>query len=120
MRSQPNVTARLRTVLPSDCAISAITSYELFTGIAKCTDPMREQSKVDLLLKTLVELSFDSAAAREAGSIRGVLESRGQMIGPYDVLLAGQAIAKGLILVTANVGEFQRVPRLVFQNWRIT
>lgn len=54
-----------------------------------------------------------------AGGIRGLLESRGEMIGPYDVLLAAQALAANLTLVTANVQEFQRVPGLSLENWTL-
>jgi tRNA(fMet)-specific endonuclease VapC len=107
----------MSAVKPDDCAISAITGYELHTGVAKCASPATEQAKVELLLKTIRELSFDSAAAREAGRIRALLESQGQMIGPYDVLLAAQALSAGLTLVTANTGEFQRVPGVTIENW---
>ena len=41
------------------------------------------------------------------------------MIGPYDVLLAGQALANGLTLVTANTGEFARIPELKIENWQV-
>jgi tRNA(fMet)-specific endonuclease VapC len=57
------------------------------------------------------ELVFDGPAGREAGRIRARLESQGRMIGTYDVLLAGQARSAGLTLVTANVGDFRRVPK---------
>lgn len=104
---------------PADCVISTISSYELFTGVAKCASPTKEKAKVDQLLSTIVELPFDMAAAREAGRIRALLETLGQMIGPYDVLLSGQALAAQLTLVTANVKEFQRVPGLTVENWQI-
>ena len=119
MRSHPRVVARLSAVGPADCAVSTITSYELHTGVAKCAAPATEQAKVELLLKTVRELSFDPAAAREAGRIRALLESQGQMIGPYDVLLAAHAVSASLTLVTANSGEFQRVPGLNIENWHI-
>lgn len=119
MRNHPNVVKRMSASSPGDCVISTITSYELHTGIAKCADPAREQAKVDLLLQTVAELPFDRSAAREAGRIRGLLESQGQMIGPYDILLAAQALASGLTLVTANTAEFQRVPGLAVENWQI-
>ena len=118
MRNQPHVVNRMSALAPGDCAISTITSYELYTGIAKCAAPAKEQAKVDLLLKTVIELPFDLAAAREAGRIRGLLESQGEMIGPYDILLAAQALTTALTLVTANTNEFQRVPRLNVENWR--
>ena len=77
MRGHPRVVARMSAVKPDDCVISAITGYELHTGVAKCASPATEQAKVELLLKTIRELSFDSAAAREAGRIRALLESQG-------------------------------------------
>jgi tRNA(fMet)-specific endonuclease VapC len=119
MRNHPNVVNRMSGVAPGDSVISTITSYELYTGIAKCASPDKEQAKVDLLLRTVIELPFDQTAAREAGRIRGLLESRGEMIGPYDVLLAAHALAAGLVLVTANTNEFQRVPGLTVENWRV-
>jgi tRNA(fMet)-specific endonuclease VapC len=119
MRSHPRVVSRMSRLTPADCVISTISSYELFTGVAKCASPTKEKAKVDQLLSTIVELPFDMAAAREAGRIRALLETLGQMIGPYDVLLSGQALAAQLTLVTANVKEFQRVPGLTVENWQI-
>jgi len=119
MRNHPNVVNRMSAIAPGDSVVSTITSYELYTGIAKCASPAKEQAKVDLLLRTVIELPFDQTAAREAGRIRGLLESQGQMIGPYDVLLAAHALAVGLILVTANTNEFQRVPGLTVENWQV-
>lgn len=118
MRNRPNVVSRMSVVAPGDCVISTITSYELHTGIAKCASPVTEQAKLDLFLKTVIELPFDQAAAREAGRIRGLLESQGWMIGPYDILLAAHALTAQLTLVTANTNEFQRVPGLVVENWQ--
>ena len=110
---------RLAAVAPADCAISAVTTYELFTGVEKCADPAKERAKVGQLLATVIELAFDGRAAREAGRVRALLESQGRMIGAYDVLLAGHALAAGLTLVTANTGEFGRVPTLNVENWQV-
>ncbi|MBI5759591.1 MAG: type II toxin-antitoxin system VapC family toxin [Planctomycetales bacterium] len=117
MRKHPQVTQRMAAVSPDECAISSITSYELFTGIEKCSDPTKERAKVQLLLNTVHELPFDDAAAAHAANIRATLEQQGQPIGPYDVLLAGQARSCGLILVTANTREFIRVSGLQIENW---
>jgi tRNA(fMet)-specific endonuclease VapC len=87
-------------------------------GIEKCAAPANELSKVNLLLTTVCELSFDAPAARDAAAIRAPLESQGRMIGAYDVLLAGHARSAGLTLVTANIGEFSRVPSLTLENWQ--
>lgn len=120
MRHNPAVVDHLSAVAPGDCAISTITGYELFTGVQKCVDPVRERAKVERLLETVSQLAFDAAAAQESGRIRARLEAAGCMIGPYDVLLAGHALSAGLIIVTANTGEFSRVPELAVLNWQIS
>jgi tRNA(fMet)-specific endonuclease VapC len=117
MRHHATVVKRLTATTPADCAISSITSYELFTGVEKCADPANELAKVSVLLATITELEFDGEAARESGRIRALLEAKGCMIGPYDVLLAGHARSRGLTLVTANTAEFARVPGLKLENW---
>jgi tRNA(fMet)-specific endonuclease VapC len=118
LRNHPKVIKRMATVAPGDCAISNITSYELLTGVEKCTNQAKERAKVDLLLKTVIELPFDAGAAKEAARVRALLESQGQSIGPYDLLLAGQALFSALILVTANTNEFHRVPNLILEDWQ--
>jgi tRNA(fMet)-specific endonuclease VapC len=60
---------------------------------------------------------FDKEDARQAGEIRATLEVLGTPIGPYDVLIAGQACARGLVLVSRNLREFQRVDGLTVENW---
>ena len=125
MRNHPAMVQRMAQVLPDDCVVSkitgyeTITGYELFTGVAKCADPAKEQAKVDLLLSTVRQVSFDTAAAKEAAQTRAHLESQGLTIGPYDLLLAGHALALSLIMVSANVKEFSRVPRLTVENWQV-
>jgi len=119
MRNDAFVLKRMAALSPGDCAISTITSYELATGIEKCANPAKEEAKVNLLFATIGEVAFDATAARESGRIRASLESQGCMIGPYDVLLAGQALVLGLILVNGNTSEFSRVPNLPLENWQL-
>lgn len=103
---------------PADIAVSSVTSYELFTGVEKCADPVRERSKVEQLLNTVRQVDFDLSAAKEAARIRAVLERQGEMIGPYDVLLAGHAVSLSLTLVTSNTNEFARVAGLSWEDWQ--
>lgn len=63
-------------------------------------------------------IEFDGEDARQAGEIRAALAATGMPIGPYDVLIAGQARARDLILVTRNVGEFSRVSGLRVEDWQ--
>jgi tRNA(fMet)-specific endonuclease VapC len=108
----------MAAVPPGECAISTVTGYELYTGVEKCSQTAKERAKVDLLLRTVHQMAFELGAAKEAVRVRALLESQGQPIGPYDVLLAGQALADSWILVTANTREFSRVPGLTLEDWQ--
>lgn len=118
MRNHPAVVGRMKAATPSACAISTVTAYELFTGVEKCADPNRERPKVARLLSLVRVLPFDMNTGIEAARIRAMLEAQGQMIGPYDVLLAGHAKATGSRLVSNNTGEFGRVPGLLLEDWQ--
>ncbi len=118
MRSHSTVVEHLTKVAPCECAVSSITRFELLTGVEKCFHPVEERAKVETLLQAVTELAFDSTSAHSAARIRGNLETQGMPIGPYDLLLAGQAVANGLILVTNNVQEFSRVDGLQIEDWQ--
>jgi tRNA(fMet)-specific endonuclease VapC len=72
---------------------------------------------VGQFVSAIIELPLDRAGAEAAANIRAALERQGALIGPYDMLIAGQAIACGLILVTGNIREFQRVKGLKLESW---
>ncbi len=117
-RGRSEVIRRMGMVGPDDCAVSAVTAYELRTGIHRCSQPDRELKKLEQLLSVVRVLAFDKTAADEAARIRRFLEKSGQKSGPYDVLIAGHALAAGLTLVTNNTAEFGRVSGLPLQDWR--
>jgi tRNA(fMet)-specific endonuclease VapC len=77
-----------------------------------------EQLKVDRLIQPMSLIPFDGEAAKRTADIRWHLEQSGKAIGPYDLMLAGQALSLGLILVTHNTKEFQRVPDLMLEDWQ--
>jgi tRNA(fMet)-specific endonuclease VapC len=118
LRGVGSVVARLKKLTPDDCGISAISSFELFTGAAKVRDPRRETAKIDALLEVVEELPFAGTEARRAGSLRALLEKAGTPIGAYDLLIAAHALTTELILVTANTAEFSQVRGLALENWR--
>ena len=117
LRNVRAVIDKLRALAPDDCGISVITSFELFAGAARARDPDREAQKVQALMEVVEEVSFTPDAARRAGLLRFELETAGTPIGPYDLLIASQAIVLDLTLVTANTEEFRHVPNLSLQSW---
>jgi tRNA(fMet)-specific endonuclease VapC len=70
-----------------------------------------------LLFGDLDLLDFDDQDARAAGRVRAALETTGPLISAYDLLIAGQALRRGLTVVTANTSEFSRVAELSWENW---
>ena len=117
MRGHERAVARLAAVPPADCAVSVVTVYELFTGVAKCREPERERAKVLRLLAAMNVLSFDEPAAKRAAEVRAGLEAAGQICGPYDLLIAGHALSVGLSVATNNVAEFSRISGLPVEDW---
>ena len=106
---------RARRENPSDIAISAIVAHELFYGAFKSQRVTQNVALVDALQLAVIE--FDKEDARVAGEVRAFLATKGTPIGPYDVLIAGQAMARNLTLVTHNTGEFGRMPGLRLEDW---
>ena len=107
---------RVRRERPGDLAMSAIVAHELLYGAFKSQRQTQNVALIDALRLAVIE--FDKEDARQAGQIRALLRSRGMPIGPYDVLVAGQAMARNMILVTRNAGEFGRVPGLRVEDWQ--
>ena len=113
--TSPVLSARARAHPPAEIGLPAPVVFELYYGAYKSTQTKRS---LELLAEMAFEtIPFDATDARVARSIRNQLEAAGRPIGPYDLLIAGQALARGLILVTANTREFQRVGGLDCENW---
>ena len=106
---------RARRHKPQDVAISAIVVHELYYGAFKSQRAPRNVALVEALQFEVVE--FNREDARQAGEVRALLAARGAPIGPYDVLIAGQARARERILVTPNTADFRRVPGLRIEDW---
>jgi tRNA(fMet)-specific endonuclease VapC len=113
------VRRRLRAALTrgEPVAVSSIALFELWYGVAKSARAAANTERLAVFLAPLETLPFVDDDARAAGAVRAALEQAGTPIGAYDTLLAGQAIRRGLVLVTANVAEFARVNGLTWQNW---
>ncbi len=98
--------------------VPSIVSFELWYGVANSARIAFNTERLETFLSgQVIILPFDNNDARAAGSIRAALEISGKIIGPYDLLIAGQALARQLTLVTANVSEFSRVKGLSWQDW---
>jgi tRNA(fMet)-specific endonuclease VapC len=100
-----------------EIAVSVITEGELRTGAAKSSSPAKTLRLVENFLGPLTILELTSEDAVAYANIRAKLERAGTPIGPLDTLIASQAVARRLILVSNNEREFRRVAGLALENW---
>jgi tRNA(fMet)-specific endonuclease VapC len=112
------VAQRVRTEAPRDVVVSAIVVHELYYGAFKSQRVIQNVALVDALQFEV--LDFDQEDAKNAGEIRALLAKRGTPIGPYDVLIAGQAKARQLTLITHNTAAFSRIPGLRIRDWTLS
>ena len=118
IKNKPETAIRnFLTHQPDDLCISAITLAELLHGVEKSKFRDRNRLAVSMFLSGIAVLDFDSIAAQAYGELRADLEQNGTPIGPMDMLIAGHAKSRGLILVTNNTGEFTRVKGLQLEDW---
>lgn len=111
----PSFAERLRSF--GDPGVSSITVSELAYGAARSRDARANAQEVRLFLAAVNVRPFDQDAAWHAGEIRQALAFLGTPIGGYDLLIAGHARARGDVLVTRNVREFERVDGLAVEAW---
>jgi len=115
-RSEP-LLRRVEAADPGTLAVCSIVTHELYFGAYRSQKVEFNLETLRLLFTDLEILDLDREDARAAGEIRATLARRGTPIGPYDVLIAGQALARGLPLVTNNTAEFERVAGLQLEDW---
>ncbi len=98
--------------------MSSVVAFELWYGVAKSRRKEANTQRLLAFLAGPLEWTlFDEEDAREAGAVRADLEIAGKPIGAYDVLIVGQARRRGATLVTSNLGEFERVAGLKWEDW---
>lgn len=119
VKGQAGVLARIKATPPSLVSVSVITRMEIEFGLQLNPDRARKLAPIlNDFLAAVTTLAFSEADAMAAAAIRAALQRQGQPIGAYDTLIAGCGLARGLTVVTANTGEFQRVGGLLVENWR--
>ncbi|MDQ2680036.1 MAG: type II toxin-antitoxin system VapC family toxin [Candidatus Eremiobacteraeota bacterium] len=115
LKGNPKLHARLRLHEPRDFGIPAVVAHELYYGAFKSQRIAQNLARVEALQFEVVH--FDRDDARVSGELRATLAASGSPIGPYDVLIAGQALARSLSIVTRNTREFRRIPGLHAEDW---
>lgn len=115
--SPKTVVEKIKTLRPNQVKLSAISVGELEYGIAKSKHKEKNRNALVDFVSAFDIIPFDDNDAEVFGMLRAGLEKRGQLIGPYDMQIAAQAITKRLILVTNNTDEFSRIKEIKIENW---
>lgn len=113
----PEVRRQFEAYVPGDIGVSVITAAELYYGAAKSAAKERNAFALEAFFLPLELVPFDLESSLVYGKIRAALERQGTPIGGMDMLIAAQAIAHGVTLVTNNLKEFQRIPELRCETW---
>lgn len=108
---------RVAVLASSRLKLSALVYAELQYGAYKSQRSAVAHAALEVIVADFERIPFDAADAAACGRIRATLERKGNMIGTMDCLIAAQAVARGLVLVTDNLREFRRVPGLKCENW---
>ena len=117
IRDRPaGLRARFNAEAASLC-ISDVVLFELLYGAEKSARPAENRQVVERFSGRLSVMPYDSSAAAHTADIRVSLERRGLVIGAYDLMIAGHARSRGLVVVTGNMREFERVEGLRSEDW---
>jgi tRNA(fMet)-specific endonuclease VapC len=113
----PALRLRILALSPSDIKIPAVVKAELLCGAEKSIKRDYNRAQILSFLSPLDIVPFDDAASVQYASIRATLEKAGTPIGPNDLMIAATVLAHDGILITNNLKEFSRVPRLILDSW---
>jgi tRNA(fMet)-specific endonuclease VapC len=113
---QGKIARKISSVGEQTVCTSIIVAAELRYGAVK-SGSRTLTDRIDLILSALEIMPLEPPADRHYGNIRHHLTREGNTIGLNDMLIAAQALSAGLTVVTANTGEFSRVPGLSIENW---
>lgn len=117
LKNKPQKVREAFTRHHGQLCISTVTLMEMIYGAEKSAAPEKNLAVIEGFAARLEVLSYDNQAAAHSGQLRAELAKSGKPIGPYDQMIAGHARSLGLILVTNNLGELERVKGLRLEDW---
>ena len=116
-KNPAKVIEKISSLNPLDIKVSSITVAEMEYGASKSESRVKNREVLKRFLSSFEIINFDTKDAEIYGIIRAELERNGNIIGPYDMQLAAQALRWDYIFITNNIKEFRRINRLKLENW---
>jgi len=116
-KKSPKIINKLKSKNPNQIYISSITISELFYGIEKSSFAEKNRNALENFLIPFEKISYNIEHAKKYGEIRSKLEKKGEIIGPYDLMICAIAKYENMILVSNNIKEFRRVKGIKIESW---
>ena len=116
-QSPKQVVNHIKKLKVHQIKLSSISLAELEYGVSKSRNREKNRNALINFASAFDIVEFNDNDAEIYGLIRAELEQKGQVIGPYDMQIAAQALTRDLILVTNNTAEYARIPKLKLENW---
>jgi tRNA(fMet)-specific endonuclease VapC len=113
----PDIVTHLIALNAADVKIAAIVAAEVYYGAQKSQKKDANRKRIKEFFRSFEIVPFDNDASEYYAIIRAEMESRGEVIGANDYLVAATALSRGGKLITNNTKEFSKVPGLVIENW---
>ena len=101
----------------TELSVSTVSIFEFRYGLERSARHAMQARQFERLLANLTVAPFSATDADRTARLKADLAARGQMIGAYDLMIAGQALARGWTVVTGNTHEFSRVEGLILEDW---
>lgn len=118
-KKDPHTLRHFQSLSPKQLYISSVTIMEIEYGLTLHQEKEKKIRPIwESLLEVIVTLPFCSECAKKSAALRATLKNSGRLIGPYDILLSGTALAHNLTVVTSNTKEFSRTPEITVEDWR--
>lgn len=114
-RTLESVSRRMEQCAHGDLVMSSITYAELAYGVLCSGNPEESMEQLSMLVRAVPVVPFDVAAATAYAPIR--LATKARKSDMLDKLIAAQAAALGVIVVTNNVDDFKVYPGIQTENW---
>lgn len=110
------VAARIAKVGENAVCTSIVVAAELRYGAVK-SNSANLAKRIDMILSAIEILPLETPTDHHYALLRHHLTRQGTLVGPNDLLIAAHALTNDLTVITANVGEFSRIPGLKVENW---
>ena len=117
LKNHPVVVRTSALIPTASWAISAVSACELESVRGQRVARDSWKARIDDFLRAIPVMPFGLEEARKGGEITRYLREQGVPSGPYDILIAAQALVSGFTLVTHNTRNFHQIPLLRLEDW---